>query len=129
LRRGRSSGGAELPQGTYERTAASFDNPDFVAVVIHSYRHRFGLVEGDSAYEAIKRRLAALPPITAPTITLDGDADGVMRIGGSAGYAFHFTGHHEHRIVAGAGRNLPQEAPQAFAEAVLAVRGWRDEGR
>jgi pimeloyl-ACP methyl ester carboxylesterase len=114
---------------TYERSAASFDNSDFVEVVIHSYRHRFALVEGDPAYREIERRLAASPTIAVPTITLDGDVDGVARIGGSAGHKSHFTGRHEHRIVAGAGHNLPQEAPQAFAEAVLAVRGWRDYAR
>ncbi|HJU14993.1 MAG TPA: alpha/beta hydrolase [Stellaceae bacterium] len=113
---------------TYERTAASFDNPDFVDVVIQSYRHRFALAEGDPAYEEIERRLAALTPIAVPTITLDGDADGVTRIGGAAGHKSRFTGRHEHRVVAGAGHNLPQEAPQAFAEAVLAVREWRDGG-
>jgi pimeloyl-ACP methyl ester carboxylesterase len=116
----------DVDDGIYERSAASFDNPDFVAVAIHSHRHRFGLAEGDPTDQESERRLAAAPPITVPTITLDGDADGVMRIGGSAGHTPHFTGRHEHRIVAGAGHNLPQEAPQAFAEAVLAARGWRE---
>jgi pimeloyl-ACP methyl ester carboxylesterase len=107
---------------TFDRTAASFDNPDFVGVVIHSYRHRFGLVPGDPALAAIERRLAAQPPITVPAITLDGDADGVMAPGGTARHARHFTGPHEHRVVPKGGHNLPQEMPEAFAAAILDVR-------
>ena len=108
----------------YDRTAAAFDNPDFVEIVIHSYRHRFGLVAGDPAVAAIERSLTTRPPITVPTITLDGADDGVMGIGETADDARHFTGRHEHRIVPGAGHNLPQEAPAAFADAILAVAGW-----
>jgi pimeloyl-ACP methyl ester carboxylesterase len=108
----------------YDRTAAAFDNPDFVDVVIHSYRHRFGLVEGDPALGEIEHRLAAQPPITVPTITLDGDSDGVMRIGGTADHASHFTGPHEHRTVGDVGHNFPQEAPEVFADAVVAVAEW-----
>ena len=104
---------------TFERSAAAFDHPDFVEVVIHSYRHRFGLVTGDPAYDDIERRLAALPPITVPAITFDGADDGVMMIGGTAAHARHFTGPHQHRVVPGAGHNLPQEKPQDFARAVL----------
>jgi pimeloyl-ACP methyl ester carboxylesterase len=104
---------------TFERSAAAFDHPDFVEVVIHSYRHRFGLVTGDPAYDDIERRLAALPPITVPAITFDGADDGVMMIGGTAAHARHFTGAHQHRVVPGAGHNLPQEKPQDFAHAVL----------
>jgi len=103
---------------TYERSAAAFDNPDFVEVVIHSYRHRFGLVAGDPKLEPTEQRLAAQPPIAVPSITLDGADDGVMSIGGTAHHAAHFTGRHEHRVIAGAGHNLPQEAPRAFAQAV-----------
>jgi pimeloyl-ACP methyl ester carboxylesterase len=110
---------------TYDQTAAAFDNPDFVETVIHSYRHRFALVAGDPAVAAIERKLASQPPITVPTITLDGADDGVMGIGGTAGHAKHFTGRHEHRVIAGAGHNLPQEAPEAFADAMLAVAGGR----
>jgi pimeloyl-ACP methyl ester carboxylesterase len=110
---------------TFDRTAAAFDNPDFVETVIHSYRHRFALVAGDPAVAAIERKLASQPPIAVPTITLDGADDGVMRIGGTAGHAKHFTGRHEHRVIAGAGHNLPQEAPEAFADAMLAVAGGR----
>ncbi|WP_395676479.1 alpha/beta fold hydrolase [Inquilinus sp.] len=110
---------------TYDRSAAAFDNPDFVEVVIHSYRHRYALADGDPAVAAVERRLAAQPPITVPTVTLDGDADGVMAIGGTAGHARHFTGRHEHRVIRpGIGHNLPQEAPAAFADALLTVRGW-----
>jgi pimeloyl-ACP methyl ester carboxylesterase len=110
---------------TYERSAAAFDHPDFVDVVIHSYRHRFGLVPGDPALEPIEQRLAAQPSITVPSITLDGADDGVMPIGGTAHHARHFSGGHEHRVVPGAGHNLPQEAPQAFAQAVQAVLSMR----
>ena len=104
---------------TFERSAAAFDHPDFVEVVIHSYRHRFGLVAGDPAYDDIERRLAAQPPITVPAITFDGADDGVMMIGGTAAHARHFTGPHQHRVVPGAGHNLPQEKPQDFADAIL----------
>jgi pimeloyl-ACP methyl ester carboxylesterase len=107
---------------TFERTAASFDNPDFVDVVIHSYRHRFGLVEGDPSLLPIERQLAAKPPITVPSITLDGDADGVLALGGTANHARRFTGTHEHRIVQDGGHNLPQEKPAAFAAAILDLR-------
>jgi pimeloyl-ACP methyl ester carboxylesterase len=107
----------------FERTAPAFDNPDFVDVVIHSYRHRFALVAGDPALEEIERRLAAQPAIAVPAITLDGDADGVS-VGGEP-RAGQFTGRHEHRWVAGGvGHNLPQEAPDAFARAVLDVDAW-----
>jgi pimeloyl-ACP methyl ester carboxylesterase len=105
-------------EASYERSAAAFDNPDFVDVVIHSYRHRFGLVAGDPRLEPTERRLAERPRIGVPSITLDGADDGVTPIRGSAHHAPHFSGSHEHRVVAGAGHNLPQEAPQAFALAV-----------
>jgi pimeloyl-ACP methyl ester carboxylesterase len=105
-------------EASYERSAAAFDNPDFVDVVIHSYRHRFGLVAGDPRLEPTERRLAERPQIGVPCITLDGADDGVTPIRGSAHHAPHFSGSHEHRVVAGAGHNLPQEAPQAFALAV-----------
>ena len=104
---------------TFERSAAAFDNPDFVAVVVQSYRHRFGLAEGDPALEAIEQRLAATPPIGVPAISLDGEADGVTRPNPRA--ARHFAGPFEQRLLPHVGHNLPQEAPAAFAEAVLAV--------
>ncbi|MBV9811466.1 MAG: alpha/beta hydrolase [Acetobacteraceae bacterium] len=111
-------------EATFERTAASLDNPDFVDVVIHSYRHRFALVDGDPAYAATQARLAALPPIAVSTVTLDGDADGVLAAS-TAGHAPRFTGPHEHRVVPDGGHNLPQERPEAFAVAVLDAREQR----
>lgn len=105
---------------TFARTATAFDNPDFVDVVIHSYRHRFGLAPGDPAFAAIERRLAAQPPIGVPTISIDGDADGVNP--GTAHHAHKFVGPHEHRIFKGAGHNLPQERPVDWARAVLDAR-------
>jgi pimeloyl-ACP methyl ester carboxylesterase len=106
---------------TYDRTAASFRNPDFVAVVIHSYRHRYGLVPGDPAVEDTERRLAAQPRIAVPTIALDGGSDGVMPVGGSAHHGRFFAAAYERRVIPAAGHNLPQEAPQEFAAAVLSV--------
>lgn len=107
---------------TFGRTAESFDNPDFVEVVIHSYRHRFGLVAGDPALAPVERQLAAQPPITVPAVTLDGDADGVLALGGTAKHAPRFTGPHEHRVLRDGGHNLPQEMPEAFAAAILDLR-------
>lgn len=109
----------QFDEPTYARTAASFDNPDFVEVVIHSYRHRYGLVPGDPAVEDTERRLAAQPRIEVPTIVLDGGRDGVHPTG-SERHARFFAGPYERRALPGIGHNLPQEAPQAFAEAVLA---------
>jgi pimeloyl-ACP methyl ester carboxylesterase len=105
---------------TFARTADAFDNPDFVEVVIHSYRHRYGLALGDPRYAEIEAKLAAQPVITVPAITIDGDADGVNP--GSADQAAMFSGPHEHRIFAGAGHNLPQERPEEWARAVIDVR-------
>ncbi|HSV61640.1 MAG TPA: alpha/beta hydrolase [Variovorax sp.] len=104
---------------TFERSAAAFEHPDFVEVVIHSYRHRFGLVPGDPAYAEIERRLAALPVITVPCITFDGVDDGVREPADAAAHAGRFGGPRSHRIVPGAGHNLPQEKPRLFADAVL----------
>ncbi|HXV07246.1 MAG TPA: alpha/beta hydrolase [Burkholderiales bacterium] len=106
---------------TFERSAASFDNPDFVPVVIHSYRHRFGLVPGDPNVEDTERRLAMQPRIAVPSIALDGGGDGVMPEGGSEKHGRFFTGRYERRVIPLVGHNLPQEAPKEFAEAVLAV--------
>jgi pimeloyl-ACP methyl ester carboxylesterase len=102
---------------TFERTAAAHDNPDYVDVVIHSYRHRFGLVDGDPQYADIQRRLAALPAIAVPTITLDGDADGVAPATDGTASAAKFTGRRTHHVIPRAGHNLPQEEPEAFAAA------------
>ena len=109
---------------TYDRTAASFDNPDFVAVVIQSYRHRYALAPGDPSFENIERRLSALPPITAPTVVLHGEGDGVTPIARSESHARFFKGPYERRLIPVVGHNLPQEAPREFAAAVLSlVRG------
>jgi pimeloyl-ACP methyl ester carboxylesterase len=105
---------------TFARTAEAFYCPDFVDVVIHSYRHRYGLADGDPAYADIERRLATQPPIQVPAVTIDGDRDGVNA--GTAHHASIFVGAHEHRVFAGAGHNLPQERPEDFAKAVLDAR-------
>ena len=102
----------------YEATAVSFDNPDFVDVVIQSYRHRHQNAPGDPALEPIERRLAAQPSITVPTIVLHGEADGVGPVEQSAGHARHFTGRYERRVVPVAGHFLPHEAPEAVVQAV-----------
>jgi pimeloyl-ACP methyl ester carboxylesterase len=104
---------------TFAASAASFDNPDFVAVTIHSYRHRYGYVAGDPALEALERRLAAQPTISVPTIALQGEADGVHPPASTAKHAAFFTGPYQHRLLPRIGHNPPQEAPQAFAGAIL----------
>jgi pimeloyl-ACP methyl ester carboxylesterase len=103
----------------FDRSAEAFDNPDFVEVVIHSYRHRFGLVPGDPALAEIERRLAEQPVISVPAITFDGVDDGVRSPDAAEVHAPRFGRQRSHRIIPGVGHNLPQEAPQAFAEAVL----------
>lgn len=106
---------------TFNRSVVAMDNPDQVAVAIHNYRWRLGLVQGESKYDALEAKLAALPAIGIPTITLEGDANGAPHPQPSA-YAKKFTGKYAHRqITGGIGHNLPQEAPQAFAQAVLDV--------
>lgn len=107
---------------TYERTAASFDNSDFVDVVIHSYRHRYALVPGDPAVEDTERRLTEQPPINVPTIVMEGGGDGVMGVGGTAQHRRHFTAKYERREIPLVGHNMPQEAPREFADAVLALK-------
>lgn len=104
----------------FNQTVPAFENPDFVDVVIHSYRHRYGLVPGDPAVATIEARLAAQPAITVPAITIDGDADGVNN--GTAHHAGKFTGPHEHRVFANIGHNLPQEQPADWVTAVLDAR-------
>ena len=114
----------KFDNATFERTAASFNNPDHVSIVIHNYRWRLGLAEGESKYDDLEKRLAAFPVITVPTITLQGDADGAPRPDPSS-YAKKFSGKYLHRTIKGGiGHNLPQEAPQAFAKAVLDVDGY-----
>src|SRR5690606_13424597 len=122
----------DFDDATFKRTAASFDHPDFVDVVIHSYRHRFALVPGDPAYDGIEARLAARPPITVPAILLDGDADGVTPVTGDARrdptrLATRFTARWEHRIIPNAGHNLPQETPTPFADAILDLHAWTSD--
>lgn len=104
---------------TFEQSAAAFDNPDFVEVVIHSYRHRYALVHGDPAYAGIEAKLAAQPVITVPSITLDGADDGVRPPAEASAHAARFSALLAHRILDGVGHNLPQEAPREFADAVL----------
>ena len=109
----------QFDDACFERTAVAHDNPDYVDVVIHSYRHRFGLADGDPQYADLQRRLAAQPVISVPTITLDGDGDGVSPATDGRSSAPRFTGRRVHRVVPRAGHNLPQEEPEAFAAAVL----------
>ncbi|HTC09537.1 MAG TPA: alpha/beta hydrolase [Acetobacteraceae bacterium] len=106
---------------TFDRSAAAFNNPDHVSIVIHNYRWRLGLVEGEAKYDELEKRLAVAPVITAPTITLEGDANGAPHPEPAA-YAKKFSGKYSHRLIRGGiGHNLPQEAPRAFAQAVVDV--------
>jgi pimeloyl-ACP methyl ester carboxylesterase len=109
---------------TFDRSAASFENPDHVAIVIHNYRWRLGVAEGESKYDDLEKQLAEAPVVTVPTITLEGDANGAPHPDASS-YAKKFSGKYSHKTVkGGVGHNLPQEAPQAFAEAVVEVDGY-----
>ena len=109
----------DFDEATFANTAPSFDNPDFVEVVIQSYRHRFGLLAGDPAYAEFERKLAAQPAITVPTITFDGADDGVRPPAAASAQGHRFTGSRSHRVVPGVGHNMPQESPDLFAQAVL----------
>lgn len=109
----------QFDDACFERTAIAHDNPDYVDVVIHSYRHRFGLADGDPRYAELQRRLAESPAIHVPTITLDGDADGVAPATDGTATAAKFTSSRVHRVIPRAGHNLPQEEPGAFAAAVM----------
>jgi pimeloyl-ACP methyl ester carboxylesterase len=114
----------DFDEATFDRSAASFDNPDHVRIVIHNYRWRLGLAEGEPQYDALEQRLAQGPVISVPTITLEGDANGAPHPDVSA-YAKKFSGPYAHRVITGGiGHNLPQEAPQAFAKAVVDVDGY-----
>jgi pimeloyl-ACP methyl ester carboxylesterase len=118
-----ASPGWAFDEATFDRTAPALENPDHVAVVVHNYRWRLGLAGGEARYDDVERRLARGPAITVPTITLEGDANGAPHPA-PASYAGRFTGRYEHRTVTGGiGHNLPQEAPEAFAAAVLAAAG------
>lgn len=111
----------EFDDATFDRSAASFDNPDHVDIVIHNYRWRLGLADGAPQHDDLERRLAARPPISVPTITMEGDANGAPHPD-AASYRDSFTGAYEHRVVTGGvGHDLPQEAPRAFADAVIDV--------
>jgi pimeloyl-ACP methyl ester carboxylesterase len=108
---------------TFDRSATAFDNPDHVAIVIHNYRWRLGLAEGEPKYDDLEKRLAGGPAITVPTITLEGDANGAPHPEADS-YAGKFTGRYAHRLIkGGVGHNLPQEAPQAFAQAIVDAHG------
>jgi pimeloyl-ACP methyl ester carboxylesterase len=111
----------EFDEATFDRSAESFDNPDHIAIVIHNYRWRLALAEGESKYDDLEKKLAAGPVISVPTITLEGDANGAPHPDPSA-YAKKFTGKYANRIIkGGVGHNLPQEAPRAFADAVINI--------
>jgi pimeloyl-ACP methyl ester carboxylesterase len=115
----------ELRRGDVRASASSFDNPDHVAIVIHNYRWRLGLAEGEAEYAGVEQRLAEGPAIAVPAITLEGDANGAPHPDPDA-YAPRFSGAYAHRTIeGGVGHNLPQEAPEAFADAVLDVGGRR----
>lgn len=106
---------------TFERSAAALDNPDHAAITVHNYRWRLGLAQGEAKYRPLEERLATLPAVTVPTVTLEGDANGAPHPDPAA-YARRFTGKYRHvRVPGGVGHNLPQEAPRAFADAVIAV--------
>ncbi len=109
----------DFDDATFERSVTAFDNPDHVSIVIHNYRWRLGLASGEPRYDELEQRLAQAPDITVPTITLEGDANGAPHLDASA-YARKFAGRYEHRVITGGvGHNLPQEAPQAFAQAII----------
>jgi pimeloyl-ACP methyl ester carboxylesterase len=109
----------DFDDATFDRSAASFDNPDHVDIVIHNYRWRLGLAEGEAEYDVLEKQLAEGPVITVPTITLEGDANGAFHLDPNA-YAKKFSGRYSHRTIEGGiGHNLPQEAPEAFAQAVI----------
>ncbi len=112
----------KFDDATYQRTAKSFDNPDFVDVVIHSYRHRYGYAPSDPSYDGVEQRLAARPLISVPTIALQGEGDGVGLPAASATHARFFTGSYQRRLIPVIGHNVPQEAPKEVAAAVLELR-------
>lgn len=109
----------KFDEDTFEASAVSFNNPDFVDIVVHSYRHRYGLAMGDPKFETIEKNLQSQPRIKVPSIVLDAEADGVEPFSGTGKDAAYFEGGYERRVVKEVGHNLPQEAPADFAEAVL----------
>lgn len=116
------SPGWHFDEATYARTAAAFENPDFVDVVIHCYRFMHGMEGGEQALQPLENLLAQKPKVTVPAVTIDG-ANDPLKPGGTADHANMFVGKHEH-IIINAGHNVPQESPQAFADAVLKIRDW-----
>ncbi len=117
----RNSPSWKFDEGTFARSAAEFGNPDYVEVVLHSYRHRLGFAPGHPPLAALERRLAMRPAIVVPTVTVDGDADGVVPATDGRAAAAYFTGPRTHRVLAGVGHNPPQEDPIAFADAVCSL--------
>lgn len=113
----------DFDDATFDRTAAAFDNPDYVSIVIHNYRWRLGLAEGDPRYDRLENRLAAGPVIGVPTVTLDGERDPFTPAGDGSSYRDKFSGPYAHRTLKNIGHNVPQEAPEAFAEAVVEADG------
>jgi pimeloyl-ACP methyl ester carboxylesterase len=111
----------KFDDATFDRTAASFDNPDHVDIVIHNYRWRLGLAKGEPQYDQLEQKLAARPPITVPAITIASDFDGPLADGKA--YANLYTGKYSHRVLKGIGHNVPQEAPAAFAQAIVDLDG------
>lgn len=114
----------DFSDDVFNKSAASFDNPDHVSIVVHNYRWRLSLADGDPRLNEMEKQLATGPSISVPSITLDGDSDGVAMATDGTAYANKFTGRRTHRIVQGAGHNLPQEAPHAFADAIVAVAAY-----
>jgi pimeloyl-ACP methyl ester carboxylesterase len=114
----------KFDDATFERSAVAFDNPDHVAITIHNYRWRLGLADGEKQYYELAKRLATGPSISVPTITMEGDANGAPHLEPAA-YAKKFTGKYSHKTISGGvGHNLPQEAPKAFADAIIEVDGY-----
>jgi pimeloyl-ACP methyl ester carboxylesterase len=114
----------DFDDATFDRTTSSFDNPDYAAIAIHNYRWRLSLADGERRYAELENRIDAAPVIAVPTITMEGDANGALH-DPAAAYRDKFSGKYEHRLVTGGvGHNLPQEAPRAFAQAVIDVNGY-----
>ncbi len=116
----------EFDDDTFEESAISFDNPDFVEIVIHSYRHRYGLVNGDPKFEEMEQKLSIQPKIQVQTIVLEADSDGVVPFSEIDYDAVFFTGEYERRIIKGIGHNLPQEAPEEFTKAIISLINKRE---
>lgn len=114
----------KFDDATFEQSAVSFDNPDFIEIVIHSYRHRYGVVDGDSQYDEIEKLLTSIPKINIPAVVLDPEVDGFVKLFGIDNCSEHFTGKFKQIIIQGAGHNLPQEKPREFADAIIELNEW-----